>query len=58
MNAMTSVQTVPAKNEPIAEIASAWPARPFLAIAWPSRQVTTEDDSPGRLTSTAVVDPP
>jgi hypothetical protein len=29
---MTSVQTVPAKNEPMAAIASAGPARPWRAI--------------------------
>jgi hypothetical protein len=56
--AISSVETQPAKNEPIAATASAGPARPCRAIAWPSRQVTTAEDSPGRLTRIAVVEPP
>ena len=56
--AITAVDTVPAKNEPSAAIASAEPARPWRAIWWPSRQVTTEEVSPGRLTRIAVVEPP
>ena len=56
--AIASVVTVPANSEASAAIASAAPARPCRAIAWPSRQVTTEDDSPGRLTRMAVVEPP
>jgi hypothetical protein len=56
--AISTVPTQPAKNEPIAATASAAPARPRSAMAWPSMQVTTDDDSPGRLTRIAVVDPP
>ena len=55
---MTSVATVPAKNEPMAAIPSATPALPCRAIWWPSRVVTTEVASPGMLTRIAVVDPP
>src|SRR5207245_5352265 len=57
-SAMITVDTQPAKNEPIAAMPSAGPARPWRAIWYPSRQVTTEDDSPGMLTRIAVVDPP
>ena len=49
---------VPAMNEPKAEIPSARPAFPCLAIWYPSRQVITEDASPGMLTRIDVVDPP
>ena len=56
--AITKVATVPAKNEPIAAVASAAPARPCCAMACPSRVVTTEEDSPGRLIRMAVVEPP
>ena len=56
--ARASVPTEPAKKEPSAAIVSAAPARPCRAIWWPSRQVTTEDVSPGMLTMTAVVEPP
>ena len=56
--AISIVATVPAKNDPRAAIARAAPACPLRAIWWPSRHVTTEDDSPGMLSSTAVVDPP
>ena len=49
---------VPATNEPIAEVASAWAARPDLAILLPSRAVTTDEDSPGVLSRIEVVDPP
>ena len=52
------VATVPAKNEPRAAIVSAAPACPLRAIWWPSRQVTTDDDSPGMLMRIAVVEPP
>ena len=52
------VATVPAKNEPIAAVASAGPARPCFAISWPSIAVTADDVSPGRLMRIAVVDPP
>ncbi len=56
--AITTVATVPAKNDAIAAIASAGPARPCFAIWWPSRQVTMAEDSPGTLTRIAVVEPP
>ena len=52
------VATVPAKNEARAETVSAAPACPFRAIWWPSRQVTTDDDSPGMLIRIDVVEPP
>ena len=55
---MTSVATVPAKNEPMAAMPSATPARPWRAIWWPSSVVTTEVASPGMLTRIAVVEPP
>ena len=55
---ISSVATVPAKNEPSAATASAAPARPWRAIWWPSRQVTTDELSPGRLTRIAVIEPP
>ena len=58
-NAATStVDTQPAKNEPIAAIDNAAPARPCRAIWWPSRQVTTDVASPGILTRIDVVEPP
>ena len=50
--------TVPAMNEAIAAMPSAWPARPWRASWWPSRQVITAVDSPGRFMRIAVVDPP
>ena len=56
--ATSTVETQPAKNEPIAEIESAAPARPLRAIWWPSRQVTTDVASPGILTRIDVVEPP
>ena len=56
--ATTTVATQPAKNEPSAAMASAGPALPCLAIWKPSSVVTTEADSPGRLTRIAVVEPP
>ena len=56
--AISTVVTQPAKNEPIAAIESAAPARPFLAIWWPSIAVTTEVASPGILTRIEVVEPP
>ena len=49
---------VPAKNEAMAAIASAGPARPCRAIWWPSMQVTIEDVSPGTLTRMAAVELP
>ena len=41
-----------------AAMPSATPARPCLAIWWPSSVVTTEVASPGMLTRIAVVEPP
>ena len=49
---------VPATKEPMAAVASAWAARPPLAIMLPSMAVTTEEDSPGVLSRIDVVDPP
>src|SRR6185503_18726239 len=49
---------VPAMNEPNAAMPSAGPALPCCAIWKPSRQVTTDADSPGVLISTAVMVPP
>jgi hypothetical protein len=56
--ATRTVATQPAKNEPIAAIASAAPARPCRAIWCPSRHVMTDVASPGMLTRTEVVEPP
>ncbi len=56
--AIISVATHPAKKEPSAAMVSAAPALPCLAIWFPSRQVTTEDASPGRFIRIEVVDPP
>jgi hypothetical protein len=55
---MTTVAIVPAKNEAMAAIASAEPARPCRAIWWPSRQVMIEEVSPGTLTRMAAVELP
>ena len=55
---ISSVATLPAKNEPMAAMPSAGPARPCLAIAWPSSVVTTDEASPGIFTRIAVVEPP
>ena len=56
--ASSVVPMVPATNEPMAAVASAWAARPAFAILWPSMAVTTEDDSPGVLSRMEVVEPP
>ena len=56
--AITIVATVPAKKEPMAATPKATPARPCLAIWWPSSVVTTDVASPGILTRMAVVEPP
>ena len=56
--ATSTVETQPAKNEPMAAMASAGPARPCRAIWWPSSVVTTDDASPGMFTKIDVVDPP
>ena len=53
-----STENVPAMNEPMAAMASAGPARPCIAILWPSMVVITEADSPGMLTRMEVVEPP
>ena len=50
--------TVPAMNDAIAAMPSAWPARPWRASWWPSMQVITAVDSPGRFIRIAVVEPP
>ena len=57
-NATSSVPMVPAMNDPMAAVASAWAPRPRLAILLPSRAVITEDDSPGVFSRMDVVDPP
>ena len=57
-NVTSTVAIVPATNEPIAEVASAAPARPLLAILLPSMAVTMEPDSPGVLSRIEVVEPP
>ena len=56
--ATSSVPIVPAMNDPIAAVASAWAARPLLAILLPSMAVITDADSPGVLSRIDVVDPP
>src|SRR5215467_10356826 len=56
--ATSTVDTQPAKNDPMAAIASAGPARPFFAIWNPSRVVITDDASPGMLIRIEVVEPP
>ena len=58
VNARTKVAIVPAIKEPIAAVASAAPARPRLAILFPSSAVITEPDSPGVLSRIDVVEPP
>src|SRR5262245_2303288 len=58
INVIATVPTQPANSELSAATANAGPARPSFAIAWPSRQVTTEPASPGTLIRIAVVDPP
>ena len=52
------VAMVPATKEPIAAVASAAPARPFLAIRLPSIAVTMVAVSPGVLSRMEVVEPP
>ena len=56
--ATSSVPMVPAMNDPIAAVASACAARPFLAILLPSMAVITDADSPGVLSRIEVVEPP
>ena len=57
-NATSRVPMVPAMNDPIAAVASAWAPRPRLAILLPSMAVITDDDSPGVFSRMDVVDPP
>ena len=57
-SASNRVAMVPATNDPMAAVASAWAARPALAILLPSMAVTTEELSPGVLSRIDVVDPP
>ena len=52
------VPIVPAIKLPIAAVANAGPARPFLAILLPSNEVTIVADSPGVFSKIDVVDPP
>jgi hypothetical protein len=56
--ATTAVPTVPATKEPSAATASATPARPWRAMAWPSTAVITDEASPGTLSRMDVVEPP
>ena len=53
-----TVAMVPATNEPMAEVASAAPARPLLAILLPSMAVTMLAVSPGVLSRMAAYAPP
>ncbi len=55
---MPSVPTVPATKLPIAAVARAGPARPFLAIFAPSSAVMIDPDSPGVFSRIEVVEPP
>ena len=57
-NVTRTVPIVPATKEPMAAVASAAPARPFLAILLPSIAVTIEPVSPGVLSRIEVVEPP
>ena len=57
-NATSRVPMVPAMNDPIAAVARACAARPFLAILLPSMAVITDADSPGVLSRIEVVEPP
>ena len=52
------VAIVPATKEPMAQVASAGPARPFFAIKLPSSAVAMDADSPGVLSKIVVVEPP
>ena len=58
MKVSRTTARVPAMKDASAAMPSAGAARPFLARAYPSRQVTTEADSPGTLIRIDVVDPP
>ena len=57
-NVSATVANVPATNEPMAEVASAGPARPRFAIWLPSIAVTMVADSPGVFSNIEVVEPP
>ena len=52
------VAKVPATKDPMAAVANADPARPFLAILKPSSAVTMVPVSPGVLSKIEVVEPP
>src|SRR5918996_5983006 len=56
VSAMTPI--VPATKDEIAAMPSAAPALPRRAIWYPSRQVATEELSPGMLRRIDVVEPP
>ncbi len=58
VEARISVEKQPPMKEPMAEIASAGPARPCLASGWPSKVVTTVSDSPGTFMRMLVSVPP
>ena len=57
-NVSPKIAMVPPMNEPVAEMASAGPARPCWAIWYPSMHVMTEAVSPGTLRRMDVVEPP
>ena len=54
----STVARVPATKEPMAEVASAAPARPLRAILKPSIAVTMVPVSPGVFSRMEVVEPP
>ena len=54
----TTTPNEPPIQEPTAAMQSAAPARPFLAMAYPSIQVMTDDASPGMRIRIDVVEPP
>jgi hypothetical protein len=49
---------VPAIKEPKAEMPKAGPALPFLAMAYPSKQVAIVVASPGTFNRMEVMEPP
>jgi hypothetical protein len=53
-----TVAMLPATKEPMADVARAGPARPFLAMRLPSSAVAMDADSPGVLRRIVVVEPP
>jgi hypothetical protein len=52
------IAIVPAIKDPKAEMPRAGPALPFLAMAFPSRQVTMVVASPGTFNKIDVMEPP